>query len=80
MTRLRALVALRAVAVALVLQVSLFPHLAWHGIVPNLCLLVVVASALTINAPPRCCSASRPGSRSTWRRRRTTWPAAGRWR
>ena len=51
MTRLRALVALVAVVVALVLQVSLFPHLAWQGIVPNLCLLVVVASALTINAP-----------------------------
>ncbi len=40
-----------AVAVALVLQVSLFPHLAWHGIVPNVCLLVVVAAALTMNAP-----------------------------
>src|SRR5688572_5353163 len=51
MTRLRALVALIAVVVALVLQVSLFPHLAWQGIVPNLCLLVVVAAALTINAP-----------------------------
>ncbi len=38
------------VALALVLQVSLFPHLApsWlgHGVVPNLCLLVVVAAAL----------------------------------
>ena len=39
------------VAFALVLQVSLFPHLAWHGIVPNLCLLVVVGAALTVNAP-----------------------------
>ena len=47
MTRLRALVALAAVVVALVLQVSLFPHLAWQGIVPNLCLLVVVGAALT---------------------------------
>ena len=28
-------------------QVSLFPHLAWQGIVPNLCLLVVVGAALT---------------------------------
>ena len=43
----RALVAVAAVSVALVLQVSLFPHLAWHGIVPNLCLLVVVGAALT---------------------------------
>jgi len=51
MTRLRALVALFAIAVALILQVSLFPHFAWHGIVPNLCLLVVVGAALTINAP-----------------------------
>jgi rod shape-determining protein MreD len=51
MTRLRALIALLAIAVALILQVSLFPHLAWHGIVPNLCLLVVVGAALTINAP-----------------------------
>jgi rod shape-determining protein MreD len=39
------------VVVALVVQVSLFPHLAWHGIVPNLCLLVVVAAALTVEAP-----------------------------
>lgn len=34
------------VVVALVLQVAVFPHVAWDGIVPNLCLLVVVASAL----------------------------------
>lgn len=51
MTRFRAPSALVAVVVALVLQVSLFPHLAWQGVVPNLCLLVVVAAALTINAP-----------------------------
>lgn len=51
MTRLRALLALVAIAVALILQVSLFPHFAWHGIVPNLCLLVVVGAALTVNAP-----------------------------
>jgi rod shape-determining protein MreD len=51
MTRLRALIALLSIAVALILQVSLFPHLAWHGIVPNLCLLVVVGAALTTNAP-----------------------------
>ena len=47
MTGIRALVAFAAVSVALVLQVSLFPHVAWHGIVPNLCLLVVVGAALT---------------------------------
>ncbi|HEU5038545.1 MAG TPA: rod shape-determining protein MreD [Nocardioides sp.] len=46
MTWLRALVAFVAVSVALVLQVSLFPHLAWDGIGPNLCLLVVVGAAL----------------------------------
>jgi len=34
------------VVLALVLQVSLFPHLAIDGVVPNLCLLVVVATAL----------------------------------
>ncbi len=51
MTQLRWLVALGAVMVALVVQVSLFPHLAWQGIVPNLCLLVVVAAALTVEAP-----------------------------
>jgi rod shape-determining protein MreD len=43
----RALVAVVAVSLALVLQVSLFPHFAWDGIVPNLCLLVVVGAALT---------------------------------
>ena len=51
MTYLRWLAALGAVVVALVVQVSLFPHLAWHDIVPNLCLLVVVAAALTVEAP-----------------------------
>jgi rod shape-determining protein MreD len=42
--------ALLAVAFALVLQVSVFPHFAWQGIVPNLCLLVVVGAALTRGA------------------------------
>lgn len=46
MNTVRGTVAMAAVAVALVLQVSLFPHLAWAGVVPNLCLLVVVGSAL----------------------------------
>jgi rod shape-determining protein MreD len=46
----RGLVALAAVLVALVLQVTVFPHVAWHGIVPNLVLLVVVAAALTRGA------------------------------
>ena len=50
MTALRLVVAFVAVCVALVLQVSLFPHLAWQGIVPNLCLLVVVGAALTRGA------------------------------
>jgi rod shape-determining protein MreD len=50
MTAVRAVAAFLAVCVALVLQVSLFPHLAWQGIVPNLCLLVVVAAALTRGA------------------------------
>lgn len=47
MSALRALAAVLAVGLALVLQVSLFPHLAFEGIVPNLCLLVVVGAALT---------------------------------
>ena len=51
MTYLRWLAAIAAVVVALVVQVSLFPHVSWHGIVPNLCLLVVVAAALTVEAP-----------------------------
>lgn len=47
MSVLRAVAAVLAVAGALVLQVSVFPHLAWDGVVPNLCLLVVVGAALT---------------------------------
>jgi rod shape-determining protein MreD len=50
MNALRAVLAVVAVSVALVLQVSVFPHFAWDGIVPNLCLLVVVGAALTRGA------------------------------
>ena len=50
MKTVRGLVALALVSVALVLQVTLFPHLAWAGIVPNLVLLVVVAAALARGA------------------------------
>jgi len=46
MTALRAGAAALAVGAALVLQVTLFSHLAWDGVVPNLCLLVVVGAAL----------------------------------
>jgi rod shape-determining protein MreD len=46
MSLLRALVAFVVVCVAVVLQVSLFPHVAWEGVVPNLALLVVVGAAL----------------------------------
>ena len=42
----RAAAALVAVSVALVLQASLFSHLAVHGVVPDLVLLVVVAAGL----------------------------------
>lgn len=35
-----------AVLVALVLQTTVFPHLAWRGVVPDLVLLVVVAAGL----------------------------------
>lgn len=46
MSLFRGLAALLVVALALVLQVSLFPHFAWQGVVPNLALLVVVGAAL----------------------------------
>ena len=44
---MRTLVAFLLVSLALILQVSLFPHFAWQGVVPNLCLLLVVGAALT---------------------------------
>lgn len=47
MTAVRGAVAAGAVLLALVLQLSVFPHVAWQGVVPNLALLVVVACALT---------------------------------
>lgn len=46
MSLLRGATAALAVAVAVVLQVTVFSHLAWDGVVPNLALLVVVAAAL----------------------------------
>lgn len=46
MKALRVVTAAALVVVALVLQVAVFPHVAWEGIVPNFCLLVVVAAAL----------------------------------
>ncbi len=42
----RALVVTLVVVLAVVLQVGLFPYLAYDGVVPNLALLVVVAAAL----------------------------------
>ena len=47
MSLVRMVAAFLVVSLALVLQVSLFPHFAWQGVVPNLCLLVVVGAALT---------------------------------
>ena len=46
MSAFRWAVTVALIVLALVLQVSLFPHLAIDGVVPNLCLLVVVATAL----------------------------------
>jgi rod shape-determining protein MreD len=46
MTVVRGVLAFVVVTFAVVLQVSLFPHLAWRGVVPNLALLVVVGAAL----------------------------------
>ena len=47
MSLVRALVALVIVLLALVVQVSVFGQFAWNGVVPNLCLLVVVGAGLT---------------------------------
>lgn len=54
MSLLRGLVALLVVIVAVILQVSLFPHVAWQGVVPNLALLVVVGAAL-VRGPQFAC-------------------------
>jgi rod shape-determining protein MreD len=50
MSTMRVLGATVALTVALVLQVSVFRHFAWHGVVPNLVLLVVVGAALVQGA------------------------------
>ncbi|KAA1426957.1 rod shape-determining protein MreD [Nocardioides antri] len=42
----RPFTALLAVVMALLLQVTVFPHLAWDGVVPDLVLLSVVGAAL----------------------------------
>ncbi|MGD9960942.1 rod shape-determining protein MreD [Nocardioides sp.] len=55
MSALRALVAFVVVLTAVVLQVTLFPHFAWQGIVPNLALLVVVGAAL-VRGPQFACT------------------------
>ncbi len=49
---LRAAAILAAIGVALLLQVTVFPFVAWHGVTPNLCLLVVVAVALGSGPKP----------------------------
>ncbi|MCD4524468.1 rod shape-determining protein MreD [Nocardioides sp. cx-173] len=50
MSTARVLLAFVAVSVALALQVSVFPYVAWQGVVPNLVLLVVVGAALVRGA------------------------------
>lgn len=50
MSLVRGLVAAALITVALILQVTVFPHFAWAGIVPNLVLLIVVAAALARGA------------------------------
>jgi len=50
MSLMRVLGATFALTVALVLQVSVFPLVAWHGVVPNLVLLVVIGAALVRGA------------------------------
>lgn len=46
----RTLAALVAVVTALLLQVTVMPHVAWNGVVPDLVLLVVVGAALVTDA------------------------------
>lgn len=46
MAPVRALVVTLVVVLAVVLQVGIFPYLAYDGVAPNLALLVVVAAAL----------------------------------
>ncbi|MCY7395425.1 MAG: rod shape-determining protein MreD [Nocardioides sp.] len=43
----RALVAVLLTGLALTVQVSVLPFVSWHGVVPNLVLLVVLATALS---------------------------------
>lgn len=50
MTSLRAAAAGLAVSLALVLQLSVVSHVSWHGVVPNLVLLVVVGAGLVRGA------------------------------
>lgn len=46
MSSIRLLLAAAVTLLAVILQITLFPHLAWQGVVPNLALLVVVAAGL----------------------------------
>lgn len=50
MTAGRAGVTALGVLMALVMQVTVFTHLAWDGVVPNLALLVVVAAAIAFGS------------------------------
>ncbi len=50
MSLVRIPLALAAVFVAALLQLSVLSHVSWHGIVPNLVLLVVVAAGLVRDA------------------------------
>ncbi len=54
MSAWRAMVAALVVSAAVVLQVTVFPHFSWQGIVPNLGLLVVVGAAL-VRGPQFAC-------------------------
>ena len=67
-------------SLAVVLQTAVFGLVAVDGVVPDLALVVVVAAALVRGPEFGAGSASWPGCWSTWRRRPTTSPAAGRWR
>lgn len=50
LTAARALLATLAVAIAFVLQTTVFSHVAWHGVAPGVVLVVVVAGGLARGA------------------------------
>lgn len=78
MRMLRGLGIAAGVAMALVVQVSVLPHLAWRGIVPDLGLLVVVAAGLARDERFAMVVGFGTGLLLDLTPLPTTWPGAGR--